>query len=160
MYLLGRERIRESRISGNSDIQIPPLLFSTPPRPIYPIGTSPASAALVRANGAGGGGGPPRLELAHAVVDVALEQLLGHALVLDHGELEAVRREGGVQVGVHGAPHPLDDEQIAAHRRRGQLLRHQPQVDARRARPVADHLCVCRVVTVSSQKGETESEMK
>ena len=25
MYLLGRERIRESRISGNSDIQITPL---------------------------------------------------------------------------------------------------------------------------------------
>ena len=34
MYLLGREAIRDSRISGNSDIQIPPL------RTLYVYNTS------------------------------------------------------------------------------------------------------------------------
>lgn len=48
------------------------------------------------------------LEGAHAVVEAAPKQLDCQPLSLDHGQLECVTLEAGVEVGVDGTTHALN----------------------------------------------------
>jgi len=59
---------------------------------------------------------------------------------LDHGQLEGGTAEGGSQVGVHGPPHALQDDQVRAHRGVRQAGRNPSQIQAGAALAVVHYV--------------------
>ena len=66
------------------------------------------------------------------------KETLGEALVFNHGELEGIAGELCGVVGVNGAPHALEDDEIGVLCGDAHLVGEAPKIEAGRTRARAD----------------------